>query len=88
MKPSDQSDRDAKRGARGKQLSAGRTYVGESPRNFVIQAIHKASEETASTGQDDIAHEHLTKFRIAGAKSVGDEVGNGLRLLHVGRVLL
>lgn len=41
------------------------TYVGEVPGQLGLETINEAGEEASATGEDDVAHEHLSDLRVA-----------------------
>ena len=41
------------------------TYVGEVPGQLRLETINETGEETPATGEDDVAHEHLSDLGVA-----------------------
>lgn len=56
-----------------------RTYVGELARQLVVQSLIQSSEKRATSGEYDVAHEHLTHIGIAGVQGLTNEVRKGTR---------
>ena len=49
------------------------TYVREVPGQLGLETINESGEETSATGEDDVAHEHLSDLGVAGAQRATDQ---------------
>lgn len=53
------------------------TYVGEVPGQLSLETIDEAGEETATTSEDHVTHEHLPDLRIACTEGTTDQSRDG-----------